>query len=150
VTNLAKRTNTKRGRIKGQPYKFLHGHGRFLDYAKRFWARVNKHGPVHPVLKTRCWLWTGCTDSYGYGRATMGKVTTTTQRIAWFLLHGNWPKANGCHHCDNPPCVRPEHIFDGDHAANSADMVAKGRTKHGATWYVAHNMIKEKACLKTR
>ncbi len=26
---------------------------------ERFWTRVNKDGPVHPVLGTACWLWTG-------------------------------------------------------------------------------------------
>jgi len=74
----------------------------------------------------------------------MGTVNTTTQRIAWFLTYGEWPKENACHRCDNPPCVRPDHIFDADHAANSADMVAKGRTKHGAAWYAAHNKQEKK------
>ena len=125
----------------GVPNRLLQGHGRYKvkDYAARFWKRVNKCGPLHTTLKTRCWLWTGCTDSYGYGKATLGKVSTTAHRVAWFLVHGAWPEDNACHHCDNPPCVRPDHIFDADHAANSADMVAKGRTKHGAAWYAAHN-----------
>lgn len=36
-----------------------------------------------------------------------------------------------CHHCDNPPCVRPDHLFLGTNADNQADRKAKGRYPSG-------------------
>jgi ribosome-binding protein aMBF1 (putative translation factor) len=38
---------------------------------------------------------------------------------------------NVCHHCDNPRCVRPEHLFLGTQKENLADRERKGRTLKG-------------------
>jgi hypothetical protein len=102
----------------------------------RFWSRVNKGGPTpaHVAGLGPCWVWTGDCYKSGYGRFRVPQALGQPRqcyasRVSWFLTHGRWPNPFACHHCDNPPCVNPAHLFEGDAAANAADMVAKGR--HG-------------------
>lgn len=33
------------------------------------------------------------------------------------------------HHCDNPPCVNPSHLYVGTHANNAADRAERHRGK---------------------
>jgi hypothetical protein len=89
--------------------------------ADRFWAKVQK--------TDGCWLWTGALMSKGYGSINMGKrgVTALAPRVSWLLHYGVMPTAWVLHHCDNPPCVRIDHLFLGDVQANADDMNAKGR-----------------------
>jgi hypothetical protein len=96
-------------------------------FTERFWARVNKRSG-HFWDGTECWEWTGA-RSGGYGFvATQDRGNQHTQRIAWELTHGPIPSGiHACHHCDNPPCCRPDHLFLGDDAANAQDKQAKGR-----------------------
>ena len=67
--------------------------------ATRFWAKVNKHGPVHPRIGTRCWEWTAATTA-GYGNMGVGKKRA--HRIAWFLKTDTWPTEDVLHRCDIP------------------------------------------------
>lgn len=134
--NLAKSTSLKHGWVKGEPYRFVTGHhlGIALQSPEAFWARVDKDGPIHPVLGTRCWLWMGRRLPFGYGQADWrveGEVRNMPRlahRVAWFLAHGQWPMPMALHHCDNPPCVNYEtHLFEGNNSDNVRDCIAKGR-----------------------
>lgn len=68
----------------------------------------------------------------GYGTTGKSKIgetgTTTAHRMAYILTHGPVPVEHDvCHHCDNPPCCNPAHLFDGSRSENMQDCVAKGR-----------------------
>ena len=97
-----------------------------LAFAARFWAKVDKSAD--------CWIWTGCKKPKGYGLAKLGGGISPmhAHRVAWALAHGRFSDAPVImHDCDNPSCVNPAHLREGDHALNVADMMAKGRHRTG-------------------
>jgi len=88
----------------------------------RFWAKVQK--------TENCWLWLGELVGNGYGRFYIHNGIFVAHRMSWIIHNG--PIPNGlfvCHHCDNPPCVRPDHLFLGTNSDNMKDCAAKGRLK---------------------
>ncbi len=91
---------------------------------ERFWSHVDKTGD--------CWIWTACTTRFGYGAVQVNGRNVHAQRVAYELHYGPIP-VGLCvmHKCDNPPCVRPEHLMVGTLADNCRDMHAKGRGKCG-------------------
>lgn len=100
----------------------------------RFWSQVDKQGPIHPTLGTRCWLWTGTRlhRGQGYGQIAVDRVRYMAHRYSWILHNGPIPEGlQACHHCDNKGCVNPKHLFLGTSQDNQDDKVAKGRQASG-------------------
>jgi predicted nucleic acid-binding Zn ribbon protein len=92
---------------------------------ENFWLHVDKNG------SNGCWIWKGRTDSWGYGRLTWHTEHKAAHRLAYELTFGPIPNnLLCCHHCDNPKCVNPYHIFLGTDADNMADKKSKGREVH--------------------
>lgn len=98
----------------------------------RFWAKVNKDGPVIREELGPCWIWTAST-THGYGMFNVGQQTiVAAPRVSWIIHNGVPPKGILiCHKCDNRPCCRPDHLFLGTHKDNLSDMAAKGRSTRG-------------------
>lgn len=94
---------------------------------QRFWRRVNQNGPIVRPELGPCWVWNAGTTVFGYGIISR----TLTHRFSWKLHNGTIP-ANTCvlHRCDNPPCIRPEHLFLGTKKSNAIDMAQKGRQRN--------------------
>lgn len=92
--------------------------------AERFWSKVNKSGD--------CWLWTGSRFPKGYGQAFVDRYPMGAHRVSWILTFGEIPTGQQVlHHCDNPPCVRPDHLFLGTHKDNMRDRNTKKRMAYG-------------------
>lgn len=88
---------------------------------ERFWKYVSK--------TDGCWEWTGAKDGRGYGGLKVNKKMVKAHRLSWTIHNGDISDdLFCCHHCDNPACVRPEHLFVGTHSDNMRDMSVKGRT----------------------
>jgi len=101
--------------------------GRVIPLVDRFWTKVDKSGPKG------CWIWTGYCNKGGYGtfRESSGMNNTIASRVAWKLVHDFIPEGlDVCHHCDNPACVNPEHLFIGTASDNLKDSVRKGKLNH--------------------
>lgn len=82
-----------------------------------FWARVCK--------TNNCWQWG---KSHFYGTFTYNGKEYQATRWIWTALNGPIPDGLFvCHKCDNPPCVRPDHLFLGTNSDNMKDCVRKGR-----------------------
>lgn len=97
----------------------------------RFWRQVNKHGPKMPHMRSNCWLWKGQLDTNKYGRFVINGKRVKANRAAYQITRGSIPDGLcALHRCDNPPCVRPSHLWAGTQAENMRDMIKKGRNSN--------------------
>lgn len=93
-------------------------------FAEKFWNRVKK------ADGDQCWEWPRKKSMHIGMYGTVGRegARLLAHRAAWELTNGPIPPGMFvCHRCDNPPCVRPDHLFLGTNADNIEDMRKKGR-----------------------
>jgi len=96
-----------------------------VSVSERFWAKAIVGYP------DECWLWTGhiIGPHSPYGQFWHEGRNRPAAKVAWELANDeSFPEGkHACHHCDNPRCVNPAHIFPGTNQENMLDASRKGR-----------------------
>ncbi len=106
----------QRQKKRGQPDD---GPGHHASFETRFWLRVEK--------ADGCWRWAGPLYK-GYGRLWHNGATIRAHRASWIVHFGEIPDGVlVCHHCDNPSCVNPAHLYLGTHRENMDDKIRRNR-----------------------
>ncbi len=76
-----------------------------------------------------CWYWEGSKNPKGYGLIGPQYPTRRAHRYMYILTQGAIPEGfMVLHTCDNPSCVKPEHLKVGTAQDNTDDMIRKGRS----------------------
>lgn len=103
-------------------------------------SNATKRGSLHDAFSQRfakgpgCWNWRGTLDGYGYGVLDYNFRRYRAHVLS--LLFDGRPVGPGQvarHHCDNPSCVRPDHLCPGSPAENARDAMERGRLARGET-----------------
>jgi hypothetical protein len=102
-------------------------------------ARLVEH---REVTESGCWNWTRSRTPDGYGRISWRGHGERVHRVAAHLAFGFELAGEGSvlHHCDNPACFNPGHLYVGSQKDNVRDMVERGRGYQGPEkWSVCKN-----------
>lgn len=93
--------------------------------------------------KDGCWVWTGHLSETGYGKIRYNGVQWKAHRASYVAFVGEIPEGLFvCHACDNPKCVRPDHLWLGTAKDNVRDMLDKGRGQKAGRVYQQHGNAK--------
>jgi hypothetical protein len=91
------------------------------DLAKHFYATVDTE-------TDECIEWPYVKSGFGYGMVTLDGRRLGTHVAAWKRKNGEVPEGHQInHHCDNPCCYNPKHLYAGTQAENIQDQVTRGR-----------------------
>lgn len=96
-----------------------------------------------PEPNSGCLLWLAShSKAMGYGHLYWDGKVQPAHRLSWLDIKGPIPKGLfALHKCDNPGCINPDHLFLGDHQANSDDKLSKGRWGGGVGQKNRHNKL---------
>lgn len=122
-----------------------------LSAEERFWLLVDKSEGQGP--NGDCWEWKAGRTPAGYGwfRVTTRQPPVTALRFSLQIKLGRKVNAFALHTCDNPACVRPEHLYEGTARQNVKDRDDRQRTatgeRHGKSKYTTIQIAQAKKLL---
>ncbi len=91
---------------------------------ERFWAKVDKGGD------DECWEWQASRHPVGHGYFMWNDKVSYAHRYSLELHLGRPVKEHALHRCDNPPCVNPNHLYEGNQLLNMDDAISRGRMRN--------------------
>jgi hypothetical protein len=99
-----------------------------------------------PEPNTGCWFWLGqLSKKNGYAEVFAEGKRRNACRVAYAAWVGPIPEGKMiCHHCDNPACINPDHLYAGTARTNYDDMVRRGRHRVNTVGLKAYNEAKKK------
>lgn len=83
------------------------------------------------IKDSGCWEWEGTTSDDGYGQMGIDGKIVYTHRIAYRMSKGSLDGKQVNHHCDNKPCLNPDHIYAGTPKENAEDAFERGQMVTG-------------------
>lgn len=97
-----------------------------VEQWEKYWSKVRK--------TDGCWIWTGSTNSGGYGNHMIqGRLCGAHRLMLYWMGKLKHPihagsRADGLvlHSCDNPLCVNPEHLSVGTNTQNQKEAYSRG------------------------
>lgn len=85
------------------------------DLDERFWAKVDKYGPVMENMESACWVWIGSKSESNYSGLFYGSFyldgkRVKAHRVSFELVKGPIGDLELDHLCRNTLCVNPDHL----------------------------------------
>ena len=90
---------------------------------ERFWVKVQVGG------WDACWPWKASTHPDGYGQFVLGGRPVGAHRVAYAIIHNQWPgQFRISHRCGNPACVNPAHLLPEQSVRRVRSPIPAGRS----------------------